>query len=91
MTLETSIIYNNIYYRIGCVMVNVIVSSVVYRKFEPRSGQTKDYTIGICCFSDMHTAFRGERAKTGLLEIRIMCSSWATCRSADCCFSELAL
>jgi hypothetical protein len=32
----------------------------------------------------------GERAKTGWLEIRIMCPSWATCLSMDCCFSELA-
>jgi hypothetical protein len=32
-------------------MVNVLASSAVYRGFEPRSGQTKDYTIGIDCFS----------------------------------------
>ena len=25
--------------------------NVVYREFEPRSGQTKDYKIGIGCFS----------------------------------------
>ena len=31
------------------------------------------------------------RAKTGWLGIRIMCPSGATCLSADCCFSELAL
>ena len=28
-------------------MVSVLASSAVYRVFEPRSGQTKDYTIGI--------------------------------------------
>jgi hypothetical protein len=47
--------------RIGCVMVIVLASSVVDRGFEPRSGQTKHYKIGICCFSAKHT----ERAKTG--------------------------
>ena len=51
--------------------------------FDPRSGQTKDYKIGICCIK--------ETAKIGWLGIRIMCPSGATCLSADCCFSELAL
>jgi hypothetical protein len=37
--------------RIGGVMASVLVSSVVDRGFKPRSGQTKDYKIGICCFS----------------------------------------
>ena len=44
--------------RIGGVMVNVLASSAVDRGFEPRSGQTKDYKIGICCFSAKHTALR---------------------------------
>jgi hypothetical protein len=35
---------------------NVLASSVVYRGFEPRLGQTKDYKIGICCFSGKHAA-----------------------------------
>ena len=39
-------------------MVSVFVSSEVYREFEPRSGQTKDYKLGICCFSAKHTALR---------------------------------
>jgi hypothetical protein len=26
--------------------------------FKPRSGQTKDYKIGICCFSAKHAAFK---------------------------------
>jgi len=33
------------------VMISVLASSVVDRGLEPRSDQTKDYTIGICCFS----------------------------------------
>ena len=44
--------------RIGGVMVSVLSSSVVDRGFEPRSGQTKDYKIGMCCFSAKHAVFR---------------------------------
>jgi hypothetical protein len=36
---------------IGSVMVSVLASSAVNRGFEPGSGQTKDYKIGICCVS----------------------------------------
>ena len=32
-------------------MIRMLASSVVDRWFEPRSGQTKDYKIGVCCFS----------------------------------------
>ena len=38
------------------VMVTVLASSVVDFGFEPCSGQTEDYEIGICCFSAKHTA-----------------------------------
>ena len=47
--------------RIGGIMVSLLASSVVYRGFESRSGQTKDYKIGICCFSVNHTALRRKR------------------------------
>jgi hypothetical protein len=39
-------------------MVSVLTSSAVDRGFKPRSGQTKDYEICICCFSAMHAALR---------------------------------
>ena len=39
-------------------MVSVLVSSAVYRVFETRSGQTKDYLIGIFCFSANHASLR---------------------------------
>jgi hypothetical protein len=39
---------------IGGVMVNVLTSSEVDRGFNPCSGQTKNYKIGICCFSAKH-------------------------------------
>ena len=39
-------------------MVSVLASSAVNRGFEPRSSQTKDNKIGICCFSAKHTTLR---------------------------------
>ena len=36
----------------------LILSSTVDHDFEHWSGQTKDYKIGICCFSAKHTALR---------------------------------
>ena len=42
-------------------MFSVLALSVVGRGFKPRSGQTKDYKIGICCFSDKHAAFIKEK------------------------------
>ena len=33
--------------RIGGIMVNVLASSAIYRGFEPRSDQNKDYKIGM--------------------------------------------
>ena len=39
-------------------MVSVFTSSAVDHGFEPQSGQTKDYKIGICCFSAEHAALR---------------------------------
>ena len=39
-------------------MVSMLVWSAVDRGFQHRSDQTKDYDIGICCFSAKHAAFR---------------------------------
>jgi len=72
------------------VMLSVLASSAVDRGFKSWSDQTKDYEIGICCFS-AKLEHKGERAKIPWFGIRIMCSSEVTCLSADCCFSELAL
>ena len=46
------------YEDIGGVMVSVLIQSAVDCEFKPRSGQAKDYNIGICCFSTKHTAVR---------------------------------
>jgi hypothetical protein len=43
---------------IGGVMVTMFASSAVDFGFEPRSDQTKDYKIGICCFSAKRAALR---------------------------------
>ena len=62
-------------------MVSVVDWSAVDRGF-------KDYKIGNYCFSAKVVTLR---RKTGWLGIKIMCPSGATCLSADCYFSELAL
>ena len=46
-------------------MVSRLASGAVDRGFEPQSGQTKDYTIGIYCFSAKHAALR-RKSKDGL-------------------------
>ena len=40
----------------GGTKVSVLASSAVDGGFMPRSGQTKEYKIGICCFSAKHAA-----------------------------------
>jgi hypothetical protein len=47
-----------IVYDLDGVMVNMLTLSAVDRGFEPRSGQTKDYEIGIGCFSTKNAALR---------------------------------
>jgi len=51
-------------------MVSVLASSAVGRECQSQSCQTKDYAIGICCFTAKHTALRRKR-KTDWLGIRI--------------------
>ena len=51
--------------RIGGVIVSDLASSVVDRGFEPRSGQIKDYNIGIYCFSAKYAAL-GRKSKDWL-------------------------
>jgi hypothetical protein len=41
-------------------MASMVASSAVDREFEPRSGQTKDYEIDICCLSADHAALRSK-------------------------------
>jgi hypothetical protein len=44
--------------RIGGVMARMLASCAVDHVFHPRSDQTKDYRIGICCFSAKYAALR---------------------------------
>ena len=62
--------------RIGCVMVSVLASSAVDRGFEPRSGQTKDFKIGICSFSAEHAALR-RKSKDWLARNQNKVSEWS--------------
>jgi hypothetical protein len=48
-------------------MVTVLASSAVNRGFEPRSGQTKDYKIDICCVFAKYAALRTNSPRVGML------------------------
>ena len=61
--------------RTGGVIVSVFASSGVDLGFEPRSGQTKDYKIGICCFSTKHAALR-RKSKDWLARNQNTVSDW---------------
>jgi hypothetical protein len=70
-TLPCTIIWK----RIGGVMVSMLASSAAGRGFNPRSGQTKDYKIGICCFSTKHAALR-RKSKDWLAQNQDNVSEW---------------
>ena len=57
-------------------MVSVLASSTVDRGFEPQSGRTKDYKIGICCFSAKHAALR-RKSKDWLARNQDKVSEWS--------------
>ena len=61
---------------IGVVMVGVLAQSAVDRGFEPRQGQTKDYKIGICCFSAKHASLRS-KSKDWLARYQNNVSEWS--------------
>jgi len=44
--------------RICDVMVRMLASSAVDHGFEPQLGKTKDFKIGMCCFSAKDAALR---------------------------------
>jgi hypothetical protein len=57
-------------------MVSMLTLSVVDHGFEPQSGQTKDYKIGICCFSARHIALR-RKNKNWLARNQNNVSEWS--------------
>ena len=61
---------------IGGVIVSVFASSAVDCRFELRSGHTKNYEIGICCFSAKYAALRG-KSKDWLARNQNIVSEWS--------------
>ena len=58
-------------------MVRLLALSAVDCVFKPRPRQTKDYKIGICCFSAKHAALRREReSKNWLARNQNNVSDW---------------
>ena len=57
-------------------MVSVLASSAIDCEFDPRSGQTKEYKIGICCFSAKHAALRS-KSKDWLARNQNNVSEWS--------------
>ena len=57
-------------------MGSVLTLSALGRGFKPRLGQTKDYEIGICCFSAKHTALR-RKSKDWLARNQNNVSKWS--------------
>ena len=68
------------------VIISVLPSRVLDRGFEPLSGQTIDYKIGICCFSATHVALRRKSKNWSARN-----QNEAICLPVDSCFSKLAL
>jgi hypothetical protein len=61
--------------RIGSIMVSVLASSVIDCGYEPRSGQTKECKIGICCFSAKSASLR-RKSKDWLARNQNNVSKW---------------
>ena len=62
--------------RIGSVMVSVLASSAIICGCELRSCQTKEYTIGICCFSAKNASLR-RKSKDWLARNQNNVSEWS--------------
>ena len=70
------------FHHISGVMVSVLASNAVDHGFKPIPVKTKDYKIGICCFSAKHAALRS-KSKNGLARNQDYVSEWgntSTCR-----------
>jgi hypothetical protein len=62
--------------RIGSVMVSGFASSAIDCGYELRSCQTKEYKIGICCFSAKNAALR-RKSKDRLARNQNNVSEWS--------------
>jgi hypothetical protein len=65
-------------------------SSVVDRRFEPRSDQTKDYRIDMCCFSAKHAAER-RKNKDWLARNQNNVSEWSDMSTLKLLFQRVGL
>ena len=65
--IHFTIVIDAVMNRFGGVKVSVLAPSAVDHGFKPRSGQTKDSKIYICCFSAKHKAL-GSKNKDGLAQ-----------------------
>ena len=57
-------------------MVSMLALSAVDRGFKPQLGQTKDYKIGICCFSTKHAALK-RKSKDWLIQNQNNVYEWS--------------
>ena len=77
--------------QICSVFVSMLVSNSVDREFKPQSGQIKDYTIGIWCFSAKLSALN-DNSKDGFAWIHDNVSEWRNMSTRVLgFFSELTL
>jgi hypothetical protein len=61
--------------RSGSVMVSVLASSAIYCCYKHRSGQIKEYKIGICCFFAKNASLR-RKSKDWLARNQNNVSEW---------------
>jgi hypothetical protein len=80
-------VISNYLNHMGGVMVSMLAWNVVDHEFKPWSGQTKDYNIGICCFSSTHAALRRKSKDwlvqnqdnvLGNMSIHVLLFQWAS-------------
>ena len=68
--------YNIFFYKIQTNSINMLTSSSVDPGFKPRSGQPKNYDIGVCCFSAKHATLR-RKSKDWLARNENNVSEWS--------------
>jgi hypothetical protein len=66
-------------------MVSMLTSSAVDRGFEPWSGQTEDWKIGMCCFSAKQAAL-SSKSKDWLARNQDNVSEWSDMSTCDLLF-----
>ena len=70
-------------------MVSMLAPSAIDRGIKFRESQTKDYKIGICCFSAKYAALR-RKSKDWLAQNQDDVFEWSNMSTRGLLFSELA-